>query len=162
MYASRLRASRRFQAASNYQSPGSGIGKDDCKMPKTIELFGAEFLEGSNIPNNLDTEDHVKIYECRQIHHTDPKFPLVPPNIWAKNREKKISDPGNMEVINDPVEARKKHDRLMAANLNDRQGCLFMANRRHYVKGAFYGNIKELDIHLLLPDPSSCFSWHLK
>ena len=73
-----------------------------------FKLFGELFDQKDVYPPEVIRNEKVhKEHECRQLHHTDPNFPAVAPDVWAVDGRKKLSE-SNSEKIANPEEARKK------------------------------------------------------
>ena len=112
-----------------------------------------------NLPKDVETNATVDVeFECKQIHHDDPLFPLVRPDMFFKGRDgiedKKIqknSSEDFFEEVSDE-EGRRRYLHLMRKN-RETPSNLWKKGRRHYVRGAIYKRVHGKFFILPMQDP---------
>ena len=112
-----------------------------------LGLFGIMQHDNTHLlPPGIEDEEVCQTWNCEQIHHEDPRWPLVCPDAFADEAG------GPIEIVTDDVEARRifhsrhnEHNKKVASGgLN-----LFQKGRRHYVPGALH---KQINGRFFIPE----------
>ena len=110
-------------------------------FPNLFHFNSMNFDNAKDLPEGIaDTDDFAFNYHCKQLHHDDPDFPGVPPDLFCNDPDDR--DSGFTHVA-DMSERRLRFLQQMNAN-RATSANLFQAGRRHYVKGAVHEKVKGL------------------
>ena len=119
---------------------------DTDNIRRELEIMN--FDNSDVVPENIEQDGTVhRTFDCRQIHHSDDRFPLVAPDMFfdfktGTEKVKKNANGADYILIKDESVARQKFKSLMRANMSSPSN-LWQGGRRHYVRGAIHREVEN-------------------